>query len=80
MDRVDLFDRLKLDNQLTINQQVQSKPLVEFDILVMNGNRFLPLNQYPSLFKCLRQNSFINGFQQSRPQVSMQLQRLIDHY
>ncbi len=45
MNRVEVFDRLQFNDQLSIDQQIQPKTCIELNALVTDGNRFLPLDQ-----------------------------------
>ena len=74
------LDGLQFDNDLPFNDQIGTKALFEFLLLVDDGNRNLTLNNQPSVLSFARQRRFVNRLQQPRAQVLMQVNRAIHNH
>jgi|GEM_PF-2476874 len=79
MDRVQILNGFQFHDKLMFNKQIHAETFVKHDIPEVDRNRFLPLDNQPTLDQHASENSLIRGFQEPRPQISMQFQRRIDH-
>ncbi len=79
MDRRYLFDRLHLDHQPTINEQVEAKRVDKASTLELEPDRLLALDRQPVPRQTICKNCLIDVFKQARPKRAMNADRRIDH-
>lgn len=66
MDRQELLDRLDLDDQTIVYQQIEPKAGVQFDVVIDHRQSDLPFHVQSAFGQFMSQADFINAFEQSR--------------
>ena len=77
MDRHYFVNRLDLNDYLVFHNKVCSKPDLQVDGFVSDGNRLLPNRPKPALLQFTSQSRLINRLKQPRPQRRMYPKRRI---
>lgn len=72
--------RLQFHNEAAFYQQIHSKTFIEMHAIEVERDAFLAFYVQPAFFQHPRKNHFINGFQQSWTEVSMEMERSIYDY
>ena len=57
---MNLLNRLQLDNDQTADNNIRPKPFVKIEILIDDGNRYLPFYREVVFFKFAGQRDFID--------------------
>jgi hypothetical protein len=70
----------EFQKHFVFRDEIGAKSLIEFDAPIFNPDGHLPLHMKPSVFQAIGQNDFVNRFQQARAEVSVNLNRLLDHH
>ena len=73
-----LFDRLDFDHEALIDEEVDSEGNVEMVAFVFERDGELPRDLQSTRFQPSCKDGFINRFEKTRPEVSMQRNRLIN--
>jgi len=73
-----LFNRLELDKHLALDDQVDAKAFFECQPVILKANHRLSLHMKSALLERSRQHGFIDGLQQSWPEMPVNLDRLVD--
>jgi hypothetical protein len=79
MDRQHMFKAFDLKDQNLLDDQVQPVTAVQFHALVLDRKRNLPLESDSSQMKFVAKTFLVGGFQQTRPERAMHLDRGSDH-
>jgi hypothetical protein len=66
-------DRLQLDDQATIHEQIDPKALLEAHSVEFERNGLLTLDLQSTPFEHARKNDLIDGLEQSRSQPTVQM-------
>lgn len=74
---VDSLDRLQLEDDLTLNDDVRSKPLIKAFPPADNRDRHLPLRIEPPLKQVIEQNNLIDRLEEPRPKLTMYSDRSV---
>jgi len=67
------LDRLDLNHDQRIDDQVNSEGVIEVEAVVVERNQPLSLHAQAATLQIAGKNRFIDGFQQARPETDMQL-------
>jgi len=71
VDRSKVLNGRDLNQELPFNHQISPEAFIKSQSLENDGDRLLPFYTKAAACKQLRQDDFINGFQQTRPQFRM---------
>ncbi len=74
----ELFDTLELHNDLILDNEVSSKSFLESDAPILDGDGDLAFDPETPLAKFMGEDNFVNRLQQSRTQLTMNLNSQID--
>jgi hypothetical protein len=74
-----VLDRLHLDHDAAIDDEVRPEPALEPQAIVREWHDTLPLNPVPAPLEFLREQFLINRFKQSRSQRDVKLVRGVDY-
>ncbi len=80
MDFAQHLDRLDLDDQRILDQEIDPESVGERHVVVMDGNGLLPLDAKTGARQRARQNDFIDSFEQPRPKIAVKMIGAVDDH
>ena len=69
MSLANLFDGLQFNNNFILYDKVSPECRVEYHLFIPDGDRHLPTDTKTTLLQFIRQDDFINRFEQSRTKL-----------
>ena len=79
VNSLDRFDAFEFDDQSILDQNVNSIAAIELNVFVLHRSWILNLERDSISTEFVRQTLLVCGFQQSRSQESVNLDRTTDH-